>query len=145
MLDFVKGGLSPAGELHRNVSVPFETAVAMPKSVYTSPEFLTLEQEHIFSREWLCAGRAETLKKPGDYLTMEIAGEPVIVLRDNDGKLRAMSNVCRHRMSTLLAGRGHVRAITCPYHAWTYNLDGTLRGAPAMTLNEGFCKSDIAL
>ena len=76
---------------------------------------------------------------------MQIAGEPIIVLRDRDGVLRAMSNVCRHRMSTLLEGRGNTRSIVCPYHAWTYNLDGSLRGAPAMTLNEGFCKDKIAL
>jgi phenylpropionate dioxygenase-like ring-hydroxylating dioxygenase large terminal subunit len=117
----------------------------MPKSVYTSPSFAALEQTHIFARDWLCAGRAESLPHPGDYLTMVIAGEPVIVLRDKDGALRAMSNVCRHRMSTLLEGRGNVRRIVCPYHAWTYGLDGALRGAPAMALNEGFCKDQIAL
>lgn len=137
--------LSPAAALHANVAVPFERAHAMPKAVYTSDEFLALEQKHVFSADWLCAGRAESLAEPGDYLTMEIAGEPVIVLRDRDGQVRAMSNVCRHRMSTLLQGRGHVRAITCPYHAWTYNLDGSLRGAPAMTLNEGFCKEALGL
>ncbi|MEZ5886725.1 MAG: Rieske 2Fe-2S domain-containing protein [Paracoccaceae bacterium] len=137
--------LSPAAELHANVSVPFESARAMPKSVYTSPAFLALEQKHIFGREWLCAGRAETLPNPGDYLTMEIAGEPIIVLRDRAGEIRAMSNVCRHRMSTLLAGRGNVRSIVCPYHAWTYNLDGSLRGAPAMARNEAFCKEDTRL
>ena len=76
---------------------------------------------------------------------MQIAGEPVIILRDRDGALRGMSNVCRHRMSTLLEGRGNVRSIVCPYHAWTYNLDGTLRGAPAMARNEGFCKEDVKL
>ena len=117
----------------------------MPKAVYTSPEFLALELEHIFSKDWICAGRTDALKDPGDYLTMEIAGEPIIVLRDRDGTLRAMSNVCRHRMSTLLQGRGHTRSIVCPYHAWTYNLDGTLRGAPAMERNETFCKSDVKL
>ena len=137
--------LSPAAELHANVSVPFERARAMPKSVYTSPEFVAAEERHIFAMEWLCAGRAEALPNPGDYLTMTIAGEPVVVLRDRAGDIRAMSNVCRHRMSVLLEGRGNVRSITCPYHAWTYNLDGTLRGAPAMTLNEGFCKENIAL
>ena len=137
--------LSPAQELHANVAVPFTTARAMPKSVYTSPAFLAQEQAHIFATEWLCAGRAESLPNPGDYLTMEIAGEPVIVLRDAGGTLRAMSNVCRHRMSTLLQGRGNTRAIVCPYHAWTYNLDGTLRGAPAMGQNAAFCKTDIAL
>lgn len=137
--------LSPAAELHASVALPFERARAMPKSVYTSPEFVKQEEERIFAREWLCAGRAEALPNPGDYLTMTIAGEPVIVLRDRDGQIRAMSNVCRHRMSTLLQGRGNARSIVCPYHAWTYNLDGSLRGAPAMTLNEGFCKEDIAL
>ena len=137
--------LTPLEELRANVAAPFNRAHAMPKSVYTSAEFAADEQRHIFARDWLSAGRADALPHPGDYLTMQIAGEPVIVLRDRDGRLRAMSNVCRHRMSTLLEGRGNARSITCPYHAWTYNLDGTLRGAPAMTLNEGFCKDKIAL
>lgn len=132
-------------ELRASVSVPFESAHAMPKSVYTSAAFAKLEERHIFARAWLCAGRAEALKNPGDYLTMEISGEPVIILRDRDGSLRGLSNVCRHRMSTLLEGRGHVGSIVCPYHAWTYNLDGSLRGAPAMTLNQGFCKEDTRL
>lgn len=136
---------SPAAELHASVAVPFERARAMPKSVYTDPDFARAEDRAIFAREWLCAGRAESLPEPGDYMTLTIAGEPVIVLRDRDGQIRAMSNVCRHRMSTLLEGRGQVRAITCPYHAWTYNLDGSLRGAPAMTLNEGFCKEALGL
>ncbi|MBE2277190.1 MAG: Rieske 2Fe-2S domain-containing protein [Rhodobacteraceae bacterium] len=137
--------LTPLQELRANVALPFQRARAMPKSVYVSEEFARLEETHLFAREWLCAGRADALQNPGDYLTMEIAGEPVIVLRDREGKLRGLSNVCRHRMSTLLEGRGNVRSIVCPYHAWTYNLDGTLRGAPAMTLNESFCKSDVAL
>ncbi|MEI4484795.1 SRPBCC family protein [Frigidibacter sp. MR17.14] len=137
--------ITAAEELLANTSAPFAEARAMPKSVYTSPEFLAQELEHIFSKDWLCAGRADALPNPGDYLTMEIAGEPLIVLRDRDGVLRAMSNVCRHRMSVLLQGRGNVRAIVCPYHAWTYSLDGSLRGAPAMAANEGFCKTDVAL
>ena len=131
--------------LRANVAAPFEAAHAMPKGVYTDPDFLELEQRHIFARSWLCAGRAEALPDPGDYLTMTISGEPVIVLRDREGQLRAMSNVCRHRMSTLLQGRGNTRAITCPYHAWTYNLDGSLRGAPAMGQNAAFCKDKTAL
>ncbi|MES2846533.1 MAG: SRPBCC family protein [Pseudomonadota bacterium] len=137
--------MSPAQELRANVSVPFNQARAMPKSVYTSADFAEQELTHIFAKDWLSAGRADALPNPGDYLTMEIAGEPIIILRDRDGSLRGLSNVCRHRMSTLLEGRGHVRSIVCPYHAWTYNLDGSLRGAPAMTLNEGFCKDQIAL
>ncbi len=137
--------LSALAELRANVAQPFERARAMPKSVYTSPDFAEAEQQHIFAKEWLCAGRADALANPGDYLTMEIAGEPIIILRDREGVLRGMSNVCRHRMSTLLEGRGNVRSIVCPYHAWTYNLDGSLRGAPAMALNEGFCKEEVKL
>lgn len=137
--------LSPLDELCANVSAPFEAARAMPKSVYVSPDFARDEERRIFAREWLCAGRVDALKEPGDYLTMEIAGEPIIVLRDREGGLRAMSNVCRHRMSTLLEGRGNARAIVCKYHAWTYNLDGSLRGAPAMGLNQSFCRDDIRL
>jgi phenylpropionate dioxygenase-like ring-hydroxylating dioxygenase large terminal subunit len=136
---------SAAQELKDSVSVPFGRARAMPKSVYTSQDFLSLEQKHVFARDWICAGRAESLSEPGDYLTLVLAGEPIIVLRDRAGQIRAMSNVCRHRMSTLLEGRGNVRAIVCPYHAWTYNLDGSLRGAAAMDQNQTFCKEAIGL
>ena len=135
----------PVAELRESLSVPFGRARAMPKSVYTDPAFLALEQERVFAREWVCAGRASRLAKPGDYVAMEIAGEPVVVLRDADGALRAYSNVCRHRMSVLLEGEGNTRSIVCPYHAWTYGLDGRLRGAPGMTLNEGFERGDCRL
>jgi len=136
---------SAAQALAQNVAVPFERARAMPPDVYTSQAFLQQELEQIFAKDWFCVGRADALAKPGDYLTVELAGQPVIVLRGADGGVSAMSNVCLHRMSTLLQGRGHVRSIVCPYHAWTYNLDGSLRGAPAMTQNEGFCKADYRL
>ncbi len=136
---------SPAAELRANAATPFERARAMPSSVYTSEEFLALERSGIFGLEWYCMGRADALSEPGDYATHDLAGQPIVVLRDRNGALRAMSNVCRHRMSTLLTGRGKTRSIVCPYHAWTYNLDGSLRAAPAMTLNEGFCTSDYGL
>ena len=128
-----------------NVSQPFERAHAMPPDVYTSPEFLEREIKDIFARDWVTIGRASALSKPGDYLTYELAGQPIFVIRDGDGRLRAMSNVCLHRMSTLLEGSGNKRSIVCPYHAWTYNLDGTLRAAPAMTLNTDFCKESYKL
>ena len=132
-------------ELRDNVSKPFEQAYAMPKSVYTSSDFLARELEDVFKQDWFCAGRASSLANPGDYTTLELAGQPIIVLRDRDGSLRAMSNVCLHRMSTLLQGRGNAKSIVCPYHAWTYNLDGSLRGAPAMNQNEAFCKDGMKL
>nr|WP_309501486.1 Rieske 2Fe-2S domain-containing protein [uncultured Roseovarius sp.] len=132
-------------ELRDNVATPFEQARAMPPSVYTSEDFLARELKDIFAQDWFCVGRASALAGAGDYVTLDLAGQPIIVLRDAQGTLKAMSNVCRHRMSTLLEGRGNTRSIVCPYHAWTYNLDGTLRGAPAMTRNEGFCKTDYQL
>jgi phenylpropionate dioxygenase-like ring-hydroxylating dioxygenase large terminal subunit len=131
--------------LRENVAQPFERARAMPPEVYTDPAFVERELEGIFRHDWFCIGRADALAAPGDYVTCDLAGQPVMVLRNQEGALRAMSNVCLHRMSTLLTGRGSVRAVTCPYHGWTYNLDGSLRGAPAMTLNESFCKEDYRL
>ena len=137
--------MSAIDDLKKNTSVPFEQARAMSPSVYTDPSFLNAELSQIFARDWFCVGRIDALNKPGDYLTLDLADQPILVLRDTLGTLRAMSNVCRHRMSTLLEGRGNVRSIVCPYHAWTYNLDGTLRGAPAMNQNTAFCKGDVAL
>ena len=137
--------LNPVQELIQNVSLPFPQARAMPKSVYTTEAFLNYELENVFKKDWFCAGRSDSLKNIGDYLTLELAGQPIMVLRDNDNKIRAQSNVCRHRMSTLLEGSGNTRSIICPYHAWTYGLNGALRGAPAMTLNENFNKKDYCL
>lgn len=124
---------------------PFEDARSMPPAVYTSPDVLAREEERIFARQWICLGRASALAHPGDYLTDEIAGQPILVLRDRDGEIRGLSNVCLHRMSTLLEGRGNVRTIVCPYHAWTYSLDGALRGAPLMDRQAGFCKDAYRL
>ncbi len=135
----------PVAELVENASTPFENARAMPRSVYTSEAFLDRELSNVFSKDWICVGRSSTLANTGDYLTYELAGQPILVIRDQDGSLRAMANVCLHRMSTLLEGRGNAGLIVCPYHAWTYNLDGCLRGAPAMTKNESFSKDAYRL
>lgn len=132
-------------DLKTNCERDFGDARAMPPGVYTSPEFLEREQQTLFRNEWLCMGRASALPNPGDYLTAEIAGQPIIVIRRDDGTLRAMSNVCLHRMSTLLEGRGNVRRIVCPYHAWNYSLDGDLRAAPMMDRQDGFCKGSYKL
>ena len=136
---------NPIEVLRANVSVPFEEARAMPPGVYTSDTFHDAELENVFKRSWFCVGRASALANTGDYGTCELAGQPIIVLRKKDSILRAYSNVCRHRMSTLLHGRGNARTIVCPYHAWTYNLDGSLRGAPAMNGNKAFCKDNYSL
>ena len=132
-------------QLKNNVAVPFNEARAMPKAVYTSEEFVRAEEDHIFRKEWFCVGRASSLANPGDYVTLELSHQPIMVIRGHDGKLRAQSNVCLHRMSILLNGSGNTRGIVCPYHGWSYNLDGHLRAAPAMKLNEGFCRDNYAL
>lgn len=132
-------------QLTQAAATPFATARAMPPGVYTSPAVLVRELEQVFGRQWICVGRASTVARPGDYMTATVAGQPVVVLRDKAGTLRAFSNVCLHRMSPLLEGCGHVQAITCPYHAWTYGLDGRLRGAPQMDANPGFAKADYQL
>ncbi|VVD93169.1 (2Fe-2S)-binding protein [Pandoraea iniqua] len=124
---------------------PFDDARAMPPGVYTSPDFLAREQRDIFAHEWQCVGRASALAEPGDYLSAQIGDQPVVVVRDEQMQLKAMSNVCLHRMSVLLEGRGNVRRIVCPYHAWNYSLDGALKGAPMMDEQAGFCKESYRL
>ena len=131
--------------LQANCDLDFADARAMPPEVYTSEAFLELEQQQIFRSQWLCVGRVSSLQNVGDYLTCDLAGQPVVVLRDNNEQIRAYSNVCLHRMSVLLEGTGNVRAIVCPYHAWGYDLDGKLRGAREMDRQSGFCKSDYQL
>ena len=137
--------MDPVSELKAMVAMPFESATAIPKSAYTSQAFLDRELSEVFRKEWVCVGRADQLAKPGDYLTYELAGEPVLVVRDQDGQLRAMSNVCLHRMSTIMHGSGNSATLTCPYHGWVYSLDGSLRGAPGMGLNTGFDRAKYCL
>lgn len=140
-MDDLRKVSSPARELADCVSRPFDRARGMPKSVFTSQSFFEQELEHIFRREWFCMGRADGLTNPGDYFASELAGQPIMVLRDGDGRLRAQSNVCRHRMSVILKGQGNTKTIVCPYHGWTYGLNGRLRGAPGMSRNRDFDRS----
>ncbi|MEO0829067.1 MAG: SRPBCC family protein [Pseudomonadota bacterium] len=134
------------GELADCVSVPFEEARGMPPSVYREEDFTALEVSQIFAKDWFCVGRSDMLESPGDYVALSLADSPIMVIRGDDGALRAQSNVCLHRMSTLLEpGIGQTRAIVCPYHAWTYNRDGSLRGAPGMGRNEAFSQEKLCL
>ena len=119
-------------ELRESCALPFDQARSMPASVYTCEDFHALERHAIFEHEWICAGRSSSLSQPGDYLTITIAGQPILILRDREGVLQAFSNVCLHRLSTLLEGRGQCQQIVCPYHGWVYDLGGQLRAAPLM-------------
>ncbi len=125
--------------------LPLHQASAMDPGVYTSEEFLVRERERIFCRQWICLGLSAAVSAPGDYLCDDFAGQPVIVVRQSDGTLAAFANVCRHRMMTLLQGHGNCRRIVCPYHAWSYGMDGRLISAPHMAQSEGFDRREVAL
>lgn len=132
--------------LYAAVRRPLLEAETPPAWCYTSQAFYRREVERIFRREWQFIGRTEQLAKPGEYLSMEFAGVPIILVRGQDEQLRAFANTCRHRGSLLLdEGRGQCKAIVCPYHSWTYALDGRLAGTPDMDRTEGFRAEDYPL
>lgn len=113
---------------------------------FYSPELFALEQRDIFQRNWLYFCHGSQLPRPGDYMAGEIAGQSIYVVRGTDGELRGFFNVCRHRGHQLLKGEGNVAGlIRCPYHSWTYDLEGALRHAPRCERVLGFDKSEIAL
>ena len=122
-------------------------ARTLAREYYTSPDIFAAESERVFAREWVCVGREESIAQPGAYMLAEIAGESLIVLRDRNGVVRAFYNVCRHRGTRLCeatSGR-FSQTIQCPYHAWTYRLDGSLTGAPHMDEVEDFDKAAYPL
>jgi Rieske 2Fe-2S family protein len=121
-------------------------AKTLPQRYFISPEIFTKERALIFSTQWVCVGHQSEIAKPGDYFVAEVAGESVIVVRDKRGEIHSFFNVCRHRGTRLCEERrGHFSAIQCPYHAWTYGLDGSLIGAPHMDDVPGFVKADYSL
>jgi phenylpropionate dioxygenase-like ring-hydroxylating dioxygenase large terminal subunit len=117
---------------------PLAEASHAPGALYASPEFYRLDVERLFMRDWLYAGRVEELARPGDYLTMRIAGEPIAIARTNTGELAAFYNMCVHRGVEVAEGCGNTRAFKCPYHGWIYDLSGRLTGAAYMKESAGF-------
>ena len=124
---------------------PLSAATNMPPAMYHDDEILTLERDRVFARDWVSPGLAAEIPKPGDRLTWSIADRPVFCVRGTDGSIRTFSNVCRHRMMTLVDGDGTGLRITCPYHAWVYDLNGSLRRARRSELIENFRENDIRL
>ncbi|MGE5209102.1 MAG: aromatic ring-hydroxylating oxygenase subunit alpha [Alphaproteobacteria bacterium] len=121
-------------------------AKTLPQRYFVSPKIFAEELEKIFSRQWVLVGHQSQVAKAGDYLTADIAGESLIIVRDKQGTIHGFYNVCRHRGSRLIEKRnGRCAAIQCPYHAWTYALDGRLIGAPDMDETPGFNKADYSL
>ena len=102
----------------------------LPPVCYTDEGFLQLEIEKLFRKEWHCLGRSDEIPVTGDFFTVDLVGEPLVVIRQADGEIEVLSNVCRHRGMPVAEGSGNCKKLRCPYHAWTYNIDGTLRNAP---------------
>jgi len=120
-------------------------ASTIPARWYTDAAFLEAEQRAVFGRTWQAVGHADWVAAPGSYFACEITGEPILVARGKDGRLRAFSNVCRHRGSLLAEGQGQASAIRCPYHAWTYSLDGRLLSQPEFEGVEDWDRSKVCL
>jgi phenylpropionate dioxygenase-like ring-hydroxylating dioxygenase large terminal subunit len=124
---------------------PIDEAASLPPACYSDETLFAIERDAIFHASWIGIGRADRWRKPGDYSAMQIAGVPTIVLRDQDGGLRAFANSCRHRGARLLEGDGNCRGVKCPFHGWAYKLDGRLAGAPRMEHTKNFDKTEFAL
>ncbi|XP_039119094.1 choline monooxygenase, chloroplastic [Dioscorea cayenensis subsp. rotundata] len=125
--------------------VPIEEAVTPPSSWYTEPSFLALELDHVFSRGWLAAGFTEQIKNPHDFFTGSLGNVEFVICRDASGCLRAFHNVCRHHASLLASGSGQKSCFVCPYHGWTYGLDGVLLKATRISGIKNFHKDDFGL
>ncbi|MFN7938275.1 MAG: SRPBCC family protein [Bryobacteraceae bacterium] len=130
-------GYSPQHDLAR--------ATTIPAAWYTDPRMLELEKRRVFARSWQVVGHAAQVSEPGSYLAADIAGEPVVVTRAMDGSLHAFSNVCRHRASLVASGCGKANVLRCPYHGWSYRLDGRLHAAPEFDGVEDWDASEVCL
>ena len=123
-----------------NPNASLENASTIPASWYTDPHLYGLELQTVFTNSWQLAARVDQVREPGHYVTLEIAGEPVVVVCGNDGKLRGFFNVFRHHAAAVMTEpQGSAPHLRCPYHGWTYSLEGELKGAPEFS---GVCNFD---
>jgi choline monooxygenase len=121
---------------------PLDHASTIPASWYVNKELYELELKTVFSNTWQLAARREQVEQPGQYVTTDVAGEPIVVVRGNDGVLRGFFNVCRHHAARVMTQpQGNAAQLRCPYHGWTYSLEGELKGTPDFS---GVCDFDRA-
>src|SRR5207237_8504725 len=114
-----------------NPDAPLADASTIPAAWYTDERIFDLEQKTVFSCSWQFAARADQLEDAGDYVTAEIAREPIVIVRGNDNALRGFFNVCRHHAAAVMTEpAGRAPQMRCPYHGWTYSLEGELNGTP---------------
>jgi glycine betaine catabolism A len=135
-----------ATAFRRTPEISSQAPKSMPQKYFVSPEIFAAEQENIFSKNWLLVGHQSQIANAGDYIVQQVNGESLIVIHDKAGSVHGFFNVCRHRGSRLIESEGgNCATIQCPYHAWTYALDGRLIGAPHMDEVPGFEKSNYPL
>jgi choline monooxygenase len=138
----------PVDELVRQYDpqLPLSEASTIPASWYIDERVEALERRTTFSRTWQLAGRVDQVREPGEYVTCEIAGEPILVVRGEDGVLRGFFNVCRHHAAAVMTQpQGCAKYLHCPYHGWTYTLQGALKGTPSFSDECHFDRSEHGL
>lgn len=117
----------------------------LPSQFYTSEEILKMEQKEIFEKNWIFAGHVEKVQEPGQYFTFNILDQNIMIVKGKDGEIRAFYNVCPHRGHELVEGEGKTSVITCPYHAWTFHLDGEFNKGRAVDQIKNFEQKDACL
>lgn len=127
-------------------TLPLARAVTSPSAWYTDPRIADLERRAVFGNTWQFVGRLDQLEKAGNFITADVGGEPIVVSRGNDGKLHGCFNVCRHHAAIIATEpQGTCGVLRCPYHGWTYDFDGSLKGAPEFEGVENFDKRQNSL
>ena len=124
---------------------PNDPVLSLEARYYTDPQIFQAEMSGLLTRTWQFAGHVSEVEKPGDYFCFEIAGQDLFCIRGRDGEIRVFFNVCQHRAHELVSGTGNCTAVVCPYHAWTYNLDGSFRNGPNLKAVKGLDRSSIRL
>ncbi len=114
------------------IRAPLESGWTLPPRAYKDADMFSRETRDIFYREWICVAREEQLPTPGDYRAVQVVEQPLIIVRQNDGTLRAMSAICPHRGMPVVESDGNAQSFSCPYHLWKFALDGALVSAPLM-------------
>jgi phenylpropionate dioxygenase-like ring-hydroxylating dioxygenase large terminal subunit len=153
----IQQGICAAADL------PLAQARTLPAAAYTSEAFFDWETAQLLRADWQCVAHVSQLAQAGDFLNLDLLGEPLIVVRGKDAAVRVLSRVCPHRAMDLMPagfgydghgpavargegpGGGHTRLFLCPYHAWTFELDGRLKACPEMQQAEGFARDDVGL
>lgn len=130
----------------QSVRKPLEEASHVPYWIYSDPAVLEVEKELLFKKDWICVGRVEQIEKTGDYMSIDVMGEPIVIVRNDEGKINAFSNFCLHRGAEISKkGIGNTQEFVCPYHSWLYDLNGNLLGAPHMRETRDFNPRECSL